>query len=169
MEIRRAKSTDASLISSFAEKSFRDTFQKFNSEKDMNEFCAETYSEAVQREEILNKDIETYLIENESQLIGFAQVCWKGKPQLFTAQKPIEINRFYILEQFHGLGVAQGLMEFLLKNAKDKNSDTIWLGVWEHNLRAIAFYKKYGFKEVGDHIFKLGSDLQRDLMLTRLV
>ncbi|MEL6322107.1 MAG: N-acetyltransferase, partial [Cyanobacteria bacterium J06626_14] len=68
-------------------------------------------------------------------------------------------------KEWHGRGVAHKLMAKILSTASDAGADHIWLGVWEHNPRAIAFYGKYGFRVVGEHTFQFGSDPQRDLVM----
>ena len=45
----------------------------------------------------------------------------------------------------------------------------MWLGVWEENHRANAFYRKHGYAEVGEHVFMLGADAQRDLILAKIL
>jgi len=52
---------------------------------------------------------------------------------------------------------------------KIHHCDVVWLGVWEQNNRALAFYQKFGFKKTGDHIFCVGDDPQRDVILSRAV
>jgi ribosomal protein S18 acetylase RimI-like enzyme len=58
-------------------------------------------------------------------------------------------------------------MQHVLALASDSGSDVLWLGVWEHNAKAIAFYRKFGFEAVGEHVFAVGSDMQRDLIMAR--
>ena len=77
----------------------------------------------------------------------------------------MELQRLYIAADWHGRGIAQQLMETALAIAIDSGCDTLWLGVWEDNPRAIAFYNKYGFQAVGEHSFRLGEDLQRDIVM----
>jgi ribosomal protein S18 acetylase RimI-like enzyme len=73
----------------------------------------------------------------------------------------------YVSKEWHGKGVAQDLMAASIVMAEESNADHVWLGVWERNPRAIAFYRKLGFSEVGDHVFVLGADPQRDIIMTR--
>jgi diamine N-acetyltransferase len=73
------------------------------------------------------------------------------------------------VSEWHGKGIAQDLMNAGIEEMRRHGSDVVWLGVWEHNPRAIAFYKKIGFIEVGDHVFPLGSDLQRDIVMAHLL
>ena len=74
-------------------------------------------------------------------------------------------SRIYVLSSFHGKKVGQLLYDHALQIAREKNVQFVWLGVWEENPRAIQFYKKNGFIEFDKHIFKLGDDLQTDIMM----
>jgi diamine N-acetyltransferase len=67
----------------------------------------------------------------------------------------------------HGTGLAHHLMAHVLARAEAARAAEVWLGVWERNPRALAFYRKWGFDVVGEHIFKLGEDPQRDLIMRR--
>ena len=82
------------------------------------------------------------------------------------ARRPAELNRLYVAAAWHGKGVAQALLKDAMKSAKDAGADCLWLGVWEHNPRAIAFYRKCGFEDVGSHHFMLGTDRQRDVIMS---
>lgn len=79
--------------------------------------------------------------------------------------KALEIERIYVLSEYHGKRIGQLLYEKAMQIAKQSNADYIWLGVWEENPRAISFYKKNGFVEFDKHIFKLGDDEQTDIMM----
>ena len=60
-------------------------------------------------------------------------------------------------------------MRASLDAARSAGHRTIWLGVWERNARAISFYERWVFEKVGDHVFRLGSDDQTDLIMARPV
>ncbi len=77
----------------------------------------------------------------------------------------LEIERIYVLKEYHGKKVGQLLYENAIKIAKSKNAEYVWLGVWEKNPRAIRFYEKNGFVAFDKHIFKLGNDKQTDIMM----
>ncbi len=165
-QIRKAEPNDASALARLAEKTFRDTFAADNNAADMDQHCADTYSTKIQTREILDPNIDTFVCEFENQLIAYAQLSWLQAPSYVTAQRPVEIRRFYVDSPWHGQGIAQTMMNKLLEHVASKNADQIWLGVWEHNPKAQRFYQKMGFLEVGDHVFQLGSDPQRDLIMS---
>ena len=91
------------------------------------------------------------------------------KPISVTGTKPVELVRLYIEEEIIGKGYGSVLMNSCLEEAKKNGHRTIWLGVWEKNLRAIRFYEKWGFTKVGTKEFVLGSDMQHDHIMVRPV
>lgn len=167
--IRKARYSDAKQLSQLAETTFRATFSAMNTAEDLDLHCQSSYSEAIQASEISDPSQMTLLSEDAGRLIGFAQLRWGNAPACVSGKYPGEIQRLYVVNDWHGKGVAQALMNACIEAIKQHGSDVIWLGVWERNPRAISFYQKCGFVEVGDHIFPVGNDPQRDLILVRSV
>lgn len=167
--IREATRSDASELSRIAEKVFRATFGSANTAEDMRLHCETNYSERNQAAEISDPNMCTLLSEDGGNLIAFAQIRWGHAPAVVTGRSPAEIYRLYVVDEWHGKGFAQRLMDASLAKMKQHGSDIAWLGVWERNPRAITFYSKCGFVEVGAHDFLLGADLQRDIVMVRSV
>ena len=165
--LRRAQPTDARPLSIVAEATFRQTFGAHNSREDMDSFCASAYEEAIQAGEIGNPGMVTLLAQAGDALVGFAQLRWGTTPACVAAIDAGEIQRLYVVRDFHGKGIAQMLMDACLRSVVSRGSDVVWLGVWERNPKAIAFYRKCGFVEVGEHVFRVGSDPQRDIVMAR--
>ena len=165
--IRSATSEDASVLSALASRTFNDTFAGVNSPEDMAAHNARSYGAAIQREEIESPSIRTLLVEAAGQAIAYAQLRQIAAPACVDTQPTIELWRFYVDKAAIGRGVAQRLMDAVLQVAKDVGANSIWLGVWEHNPRAIAFYRKCLFSEIGSHVFQLGADMQTDLIFER--
>ena len=167
--IRYAKPSDAKRLAALAEETFRDTFGSANAAEDMDLHCRTSYGEAIQLAEISHAGMVTLLCEEGGDLAAFAQLRWSAAPSCVSAKSPGEIQRLYVAKPWHGKGVAHGLMAACIKEMESRKSDVVWLGVWERNPRAMAFYKKFGFGEVGDHVFPLGTDPQRDIIMARPV
>lgn len=167
--IRKAAPSDAKRLCELAESTFRDTFGAANTDADMNSHCRSSYGQAIQTHEISRRDMVTLLSEDDGRLIGFAQLRWHGAPACVPSEAPGEIQRLYLASAWHGKGVAQELMDACIEQMRARGSDVVWLGVWERNPRAISFYRKFGFVEVGDHVFALGNDPQRDIVMARPV
>ncbi|MGD1855206.1 MAG: GNAT family N-acetyltransferase [Leptolyngbyaceae cyanobacterium] len=163
--IRQAHPDDSEILAHIARHTFQETFATENNLTDMDLYCSKSFGTEIQRQEILDPNCATILAETEDQLIAFAQVRLHSPKECVAADRPAELQRLYVGKEWHGRGVAHKLMSKILSTASDAGANHIWLGVWEHNPRAIAFYGKYGFKAVGEHIFQFGSDPQRDLVM----
>lgn len=165
-----------------AERTFRDTFASMNTAEDMDRHCRQSYGASIQAAEIADPARVTLVCEtligesliNEDlisktagELVAYAQLRWGNAPACVQGQAPGEIQRLYVAHEWHGKGLAQQLMQACLDEMQKRGNDVIWLGVWEKNPRAIAFYQKFGFVEVGDHSFALGGDNQRDIVMAR--
>jgi diamine N-acetyltransferase len=167
MAIRRAIPADAAELSAFARRTFIETFGEHNRAEDMDVYLARTYSEAQQRSELADENVVTLISESDGAMNAFAQMRRGPAAPCVNGPAPIEVVRFYVDQSSHGRGLAHELMQAVLDTARSLNAQTIWLGVWERNDRAIAFYKKKGFATVGSQPFILGSDVQTDLVMMR--
>lgn len=170
--IRLATRADAPRLSAFAAETFRDTFAPDNDPTNLAIYLSETFSIERQAAEIEdpNSIILVAEVVDESgspQFAGYAHLLAGDAPAMVTHAAPIELARFYVSRTWHGRGLAQALMNEVLKAARKRGADTIWLGVWERNPRAVAFYRKYGFQQVGAKTFMLGNDVQNDFVLAR--
>jgi diamine N-acetyltransferase len=169
VRIRRAVAADAAAVAALAERTFRRAFEADNTPEDMDEHCRKSYSTGIQAAELSSPDIETLVCEGQDgTFIAYAQLR-AGAPPEITAPSPIELWRFYVDSAYHGRGVAQALMASVIDLAESKGAQTIWLGVWERNPRAQAFYRKAGFADVGTHDFIVGQDVQTDRLMARMI
>lgn len=165
--IRIATRADALPLADIAEQTFRDTFARDNTAHDMDVHCRASFGEAIQADEIASADLITLVCEDNGILIGFAQLRWRHASPAVVASAPGEIQRLYVERAWHGRGIAQRLMQAALDALAARNCDVVWLGVWERNPKAIAFYTKMGFVAVGEHTFIVGHDAQRDVIMAR--
>ena len=165
LTIRQAHSDDSEALAYIAKRTFRETFATKDNLTDTEFYCSKNFGTEIQRQEILDPNCATLLAEVKGQLVAFAQVRLHSPKDCVAADQPSELHRLYVGKEWHGRGVAHKLMSKILSTASDAGADHIWLGVWEHNPRAIAFYGKYEFRVVGEHIFQFGSDPQRDLVM----
>ena len=167
--LRKARAGDARELSGLAEATFRATFGAMNTVEHMELHCQRSYGERVQAAEIADPGMVTLVSEADGRLIAYAQVRRSAAPDCVSARSPGEVQRLYVAKEWHGKGVAQGLMQACIDELGKRGADVVWLGVWERNPRAMSFYRKFGFVEVGDHIFSLGGDPQRDIVMVRPV
>lgn len=165
--VRHAKPEDAQALALLAEKTFRDAFAADNSPADMDEHCRNAFSPTIQREQIADPLMVTLVaVDPEGHTAAYAQLR-PGSPAQGSAPDPLELWRFYVDAAYHGRGLAQQLMDATLDAAAQRGAKTLWLGVWERNLRAQSFYRKVGFADIGSHTFTLGFDPQTDVLMAR--
>jgi ribosomal protein S18 acetylase RimI-like enzyme len=167
--IRRATPADAARLADLAARTFHDTFAADNQTQAMAVHLARSYAPAVQLEEINRPDMRTLLVEIGGESIAYAQLRSEDDdtPTCVTGPNPIEVFRFYVDRPWIGRGVAQPLMCAAIDEGRSLGAKTLWLGVWERNSRAIAFYTKCGFTLVGDHEFLFADEVQTDLVMVR--
>ncbi len=163
--IRRAQKPDLAALAALAERTFRDTYAAHNTPQDMELYCRQHLSLRAIESEFADPAKEFILCECGGELIAFAQLVWGAATTHVPAKRPLELRRIYVLAGWLGKGIAQNLLADLKARALRGAADYLWLGVWEQNSRAIAFYQKSGFNVVGRQTFQLGSDLQRDLVV----
>lgn len=161
MIVRHAVPSDAGALAELAARTFSDTFAAQNRAEDIEAYLAQTYGEQQQRREIEDPEIVTLLVMDGDAPIAFAQL--RGSSSEYG---DVELARFYVDRGQHGRGVAQTLMNATIEAARELGGELLWLGVWEHNARAIRFYEKCGFRDAGSHPFLLGSDVQTDRVMT---
>ena len=167
MQIRRGVLADAAVLSAAAERWFRETFASDNTAEDMAIYCASAFSPQIQRAQLADPAVETLLMHDaRGELMAYAQLR-EGAPEGMALASAIELWRFYVDSAHHGRGVAASLMNAVEAAARARGAKTLWLGVWERNHRARAYYRKAGFTDIGAHDFHLGHDLQTDRLLSR--
>ena len=105
----------------------------------------------------------------DNELVGYAKLSTSENPPELENTAAIEIGRIYAAQKTIGLGVGKSLMLECISAAAKKNKQVIWLGVWEHNQRAISFYSKFGFEKFGEHDFVLGNDIQTDWLMKKTI
>lgn len=169
VKIRRAEIEDAEMLADLSYKTFWDAFHEHpeNAPEDMAEYMEKAFSVEAIRAELNDENAIFIIAEFENESAGYAKITLGAIEDGIVAEKPIELNRLYSHQRFLGKGIGQKLMDECFRIAKENDCDAMWLGVWEFNPRAQAFYKKYGFREVGTHIFQLGSDPQIDLLMQK--
>lgn len=166
---RRAVASDAAALAAFAARLFAETFGPDNRPEDLAAHLAESYGDAQQAREIADPAYITLLLDGTHGLAGFAQVRRSAPPPCVPPDVPVELYRFYVDRPWHGRGLARVLMDAVHEAAAELGGRTLWLGVWERNPRAIAFYRKSGYRDVGTTFFFVGPDRQVDRVMVARV
>lgn len=151
--IVRAQETDIPALSNLCADTFRETFSHDNTEEELQAFFYEAYNHDVLKRELDHDESETYLAYVDDVLAGYLKINWGDAQTERKLENAFEVQRLYVLKEYHGQGVGKALFEKALRIAESGNFSWAWLGVWEKNYKAQHFYKRYGFEKFGEHQF----------------
>jgi GNAT superfamily N-acetyltransferase len=165
--IRPALLEDARILAELGERTFRETFEGLYPPPELAAFLAEAYGEAIQSSELADPARPALLLELQDRPLGFAQLRLGHREPGVPGEHPVELQRIYLLRSAQGGGRGVALLNACEARARAWGADTLWLGVWEHNAKALAFYARNGFREVGEHVFQIGQQRDRDLLLAK--
>ena len=167
--VRNATLKDAELIAGMSRQTFYDSFANENTKEDMDKFMSEQFTRELLMKEVGAEGNIFLLAYEGDEPVGYVRMRENNIPPELGVNQAIELARIYAVQTAIGKGVGSILMQKCIDTAREKKHHTIWLGVWEHNQRAIAFYKRWGFEKFADHDFILGNDVQKDWLMKRKV
>lgn len=167
IEIKRIDAEDVILLQQVARQTFSETFSDSNSDENMQKYSDENFSVEKLISELNHPDSWFFLAIEDNHVLGYLKINKDSAQTELNDSKAVEIERIYVLKEWLGKKVGQLLFEKAIEIAQQENSGYVWLGVWEENKRAIAFYMKNGFVVFDKHIFRLGNDEQTDWMMKK--
>ncbi|HET6646934.1 MAG TPA: GNAT family N-acetyltransferase [Pyrinomonadaceae bacterium] len=167
LSIRRGVLQDAGLLSELGSHTFFETFAADNTHENMAAYLSRSFSPEQQAAELADPSCLFQIAELNGVPVGYSLLRSHDELPNIRAKNPIELVRLYVSRESLGSGVGAALMQAAINEARQEGYETLWLGVWEHNHRARAFYRKWNFQEVGTHLFQLGGDRQTDILMLR--
>ena len=163
--IKECSLEDIEKVKYISEKTFYETFSEDNTEENMENYLKENFSYDKMTSEISNTYSKFYIVESNDEVVAYMKINFDKAQTEEGYNNTIEVQRIYVLEDFKGKRIGKALIQKAIEIGKESNVDYLWLGVWEHNIKAIGFYEKLGFKKFDTHIFKLGDDEQVDHLM----
>lgn len=163
--ITKATISDLEIIQEISKQTFLETFADANTPENMENYVQENFNPEQIASEINNRESAFYLASLENEIIGYMKLNIGNAQTEKQKENNLEIHRIYVLQAFQGKKMGQLLLDEAIKIAQQTGVESIWLGVWEENQRALQFYSKNGFVEFDKHIFTLGNDVQTDLLM----
>jgi ribosomal protein S18 acetylase RimI-like enzyme len=165
IKIEQINQSHIEALQQIGRQTFAETFAESNTAANMAKYLEEAYSFEKLNEEINNSNSFFYFAIMDEKVIGYLKLNMGGSQTELKDNDAIEIERIYVLKDFHGKKVGQLLFDKAIEVAKAKHVAYVWLGVWEENKRALQFYTKNGFIEFDQHVFVLGDEAQTDIMM----
>lgn len=156
-------------LQTIGRQTFAETFAEYNSAENMAKYLEEAYAFEKLSAELNDPNSLFYFAELGSKVIGYLKLNFGASQTELKDNSALEIERIYVIKDFHGQKVGQLLFDKAIEVAKEQHVDYVWLGVWEENKRAIQFYLKNGFVAFDQHVFMLGGEAQTDLMMRLLM
>jgi ribosomal protein S18 acetylase RimI-like enzyme len=169
IDIKKVTLNDLDELQKISRQTFAETFSAGNTEANMSKYLEEGFSLEKLTAELNNEASEFYFAVLDHNVIGYLKLNVGQSQTEIKDDKSLEIERIYVLQEYHGKKVGQVLYEKAMEVSEQISADYVWLGVWEENPRAISFYKKNGFVEFDKHVFKLGDDEQTDIMMKKVL
>ncbi len=165
IEIRPARYVDLPELRRIAIETQLDTFGEANTKENMDAFIRDHYSLLQFQHELQEANAICYIAWEGEEAVGFSQLRSTAEVESRLGVNTIELHRLYVTKNFQGKKVGAMLMQLSIDYSRKKNFEWLWLGVWEHNIKAQNFYKKWGFVRFSEHIFQMGEDAQTDWLL----
>ncbi len=165
IKIIQINNSHIDALQQIGRQTFDETFSESNSAENMAKYLEEAYSYEKLSTELNDPNSFFYFAMYDQIVVGYLKLNKGGSQTELKHNNALEIERIYVLKDFHGKKVGQLLFDKAIQVAKDQHAAYVWLGVWENNKRAIQFYSKNGFVEFDQHIFMLGNEAQTDIMM----
>ena len=167
--IRRCSDNDLDHIQKIGYETYDETFRKLNQPETINQYLAASFNKEKLYSELSNPNSFFYFMYVENELAGYLKINLAPSQTDINDPESVELERIYVRKVYLKSGLGKRLMNYSFKIAADWNKSYIWLGVWDQNVKAIAFYIKMGFKKVGQHTFKMGEELQNDFIMKKTI
>lgn len=167
IEITPCLLSDITQLSEIARETYSETFSDINSPETMSSYIEGAFNTEQLRKEISNPDSLFLFLICEGNTAGYLKLNEHIAQTEFQEPDGLEIERIYLRKDFQGVGLGSTLLDKAIDIAKIKNKSYVWLGVWEQNEQAIAFYEHKGFKKTGYHYFEMGSERQKDYIMRK--
>jgi ribosomal protein S18 acetylase RimI-like enzyme len=167
--IRPCMVNEIDTLQEIAYETFNEAFRSMNRPEIMDQYLKEAFDKKKLSEELHNEGSWFYFLCFNDQLAGYLKINKASAQSDINDEDSLEIERIYIRKEYKGKGFGRLFVEFAFQQAAEMKKNYIWLGVWEKNIDAIAFYKKLGFQESGRHLFRMSDELQSDLIMKRIM
>ncbi|MEQ8473805.1 MAG: GNAT family N-acetyltransferase [Marinoscillum sp.] len=166
ISIKLVEEDELPQLLEFARENFISTYGHMNSPENMEHYLRESFTIDPFTREFNHPGSSFFvLINSDNTIIGYYKLNIGSAQTERHYPESIEIERIYVGQKLKGKGLGRKMIHHAASQAKSRNLNFIWLGVWEKNPAAISFYKKLGFVEIDTHIFQLGTDLQTDIIM----
>ena len=169
LSIKRITIDQLDILLAFSKKTFYDFFAQLNEPANMEAYSAVAFAPENMQRQLANPDSHFYFAMIGNEIAGYLKLNFNDAQTEYKDKNALEVERIYVSAEHHGKKFGKELLNFVVEMAKEKRFNYVWLGVWEHNEKAIGFYKHSGFEFCGTHEFLLGDERQTDLLMKKVI
>ncbi|PZD96682.1 GNAT family N-acetyltransferase [Paenibacillus sambharensis] len=169
ISLKKCTLADVNILQDISVETFKETFGHQNSADNMKAYLERAFNISQLERELNNPCSDFYLIYKDSEAAGYLKINTGTAQSEHMGERSLEIERIYIRQKFQKNGLGKYLIDKAVEVAAELGKKMVWLGVWEKNEKAIAFYEKFGFVQTGAHAFTMGDEEQTDLIMTRTI
>lgn len=167
MNIKKCTLADSLDLQAISVNTFTETFKDHNSPEHLNAYLEKAYNLNQLEQELGNQSSQFFFVYFNHEIAGYLKINTGDAQSEAMGDDSLEVERIYVMKKFQKHGLGKHLLNKAVEIAKEQKKEKIWLGVWEENENAIAFYQKKGFFQTGAHSFYMGDDEQVDLIMTK--
>ncbi|MGE9751516.1 GNAT family N-acetyltransferase [Bacillus inaquosorum] len=167
INIKKCSREDAKILQEISIETFNDTFKDQNSPENMKAYLESAFNSNQLEKELSNMYSQFFLVYFHHEIAGYLKVNINDAQSEEMGDESLEIERIYVKSHFQKHGLGKYLLNKAIDIAIERKKKKIWLGVWEKNENAIAFYKKIGFVQTGAHSFYMGEEEQTDFIMVK--
>jgi ribosomal protein S18 acetylase RimI-like enzyme len=165
--IRKVGIAETDILLAYSKKTFYEFFAHLNDPANMEAYSSVAFTSQNMLDQLANPDSEFYFAFHDDDIAGYIKLNFNDAQTEYKDKNALEIERIYVSGEHHGKRIGKQLLDFAIDTARNKRFDYVWLGVWEHNYKAIGFYEHNRFELCGSHEFLLGDDKQTDLLMKK--
>ena len=167
MKIVRVTTDDIKELQTISFRTFDDTFREMNHPDNLKDYLNNAFTYDKLQRELEHPNSYFYFLYDNDKIVGYLKLNVGAAQTEDIASDALEVERLYILKNYQHHGYGKKLMNFAINFAVEEEKQSIWLGVWEKNENAIKFYEHFGFKKVTEHEFKMGDEIQTDIIMAQ--
>ncbi|MDT7833219.1 GNAT family N-acetyltransferase [Flavobacteriaceae bacterium S356] len=150
IKIKRATKADTAILALLGRQTWSESHGHYIEDKsDVATYLHENFSVSKTALNLNNPNQLFYIIYADELPVGYAKLVVHASNEHITSENSCQLERIFILNDFIPLKIGQQLLTFVEEQAKKLPVDTLWLTVYIKNKRAIRFYERNEFKNVG--------------------
>jgi ribosomal protein S18 acetylase RimI-like enzyme len=169
LQLKRVTEADILDLAAIAKATFYHTYSYSKTEEMMTKYINDNFSIDVIKEKVANKNTQFYFAMENDKIVGYIQINQSVAQTDLRDEDNLEIERLYVNHEEKGKGIGRFLCESMVPIGQSLGKKYIWLGVWDENEKAMAFYKKIGYVPFGEHPFYFEGIVENDILLKKVL